>query len=87
MAKSTPAIASGCSFSDGALSIGIVGAGEIVRTIHLPVLSACEGVRLAYIADKYPRAAASLAQTFGTSPVTVSDNAPTGNVKLIATAD
>ena len=86
MAKSAPVSASSGP-SDGALSIGIVGAGEIVRTIHLPVLSSCEGVRLAYIADKNSRAADFLAKTFRTSAVTVSEDAdelPPADVVLLA---
>jgi predicted dehydrogenase len=39
------------------LSIGIVGAGSIVSRVHLPVLATCEGIRLAYVADKRPEAA------------------------------
>ena len=50
--------------ADRVLSVGMVGAGEIVSRIHLPVLSACEGIRIAYIADKNPEAAKSVAASY-----------------------
>ena len=56
-----------------AVSVGIVGAGEIVSRIHLPVLTACEGVRLAYVADRNPATAKLVAKTFATLAVTTSD--------------
>jgi predicted dehydrogenase len=56
------------------LSVGIVGAGEIVSRIHLPVLSACEGLRIAYVADKDPEAAQSVAGSYKVDPVPVAGN-------------
>jgi len=64
------------------LSVGIVGAGEIVSRIHLPVLSACEGIRIAYIADKNPEAAQSVAGSYKVAPVTV-----TGNLDMLPQTD
>lgn len=69
------------------LSVGIIGAGEIVSRIHLPVLSACEDVRLSYIADRNPDAAASVAKSFRTAAVVVADNLdrlPPSDVVLLA---
>ena len=59
------------------LSVGIVGAGDIVSRIHLPVLSACDGIRIAYVADKNPEAAQSVAGSYKIAPVIVSDNLDT----------
>ncbi len=69
------------------LSLGIVGAGEIVSRIHLPVLSACEGIRIAYVADKNPEVARSVAGSYEVAPVTVADNLdmlPQTDVTLLA---
>ena len=71
----------------GLLSVGIVGAGEIVRRMHLPVLSACEDIRIAYVADKNPEAAQSVAGSYKVAPVTVADNLdmlPQTDVVLLA---
>jgi predicted dehydrogenase len=59
------------------LSVGIVGAGEIVSRVHLPVLGACEGIRIAYVADKNPRTARSVAGSYNIAPVTEIDNLET----------
>jgi len=69
------------------LSVGVVGAGEIVSRMHLPVLSACEGVRLAYVADRNPDTAKLVAKSVGTLPVTVTDNLdalPAADLVLLA---
>jgi len=69
------------------LSVGVVGAGEIVSRIHLPVLSACEGIRLAYVADRNPETAKLVAKNFGTLAVTVADKTdelPETDVVLLA---
>lgn len=70
----------------GLLSVGIVGAGEVVRRIHLPVLSACEGIRIAYVADKNPEAAKSVAGSYRIAPVTADslDMLPQTDVVLLA---
>lgn len=64
------------------LSVGIVGAGEIVSRIHLPVLTACEGIRIVYVADKNPAAARSVAGSYEVVPITVADNAADSLDKL-----
>jgi predicted dehydrogenase len=69
------------------LSVGIVGAGEIVSRIHLPVLSACEGIRIAYVADKNPEASQSVGGSYKLAAVTVTDNLdrlPQTDVVLLA---
>ncbi len=69
------------------LSVGIVGAGEIVSRIHLPVLSACEDIRIVYVADKNPETARSVAGSYKVAPVTVADNLdklPQTDVVLLA---
>jgi len=69
------------------LSVGIVGAGEIVSRIHLPVLSACEGIRISYVADKNPELARSVAGSYKLAPVSVADNLdelPQTDVVLLA---
>ena len=69
------------------LSVGIIGAGEIVNRIHLPVLSACEDVRVSYVADRNAEAAASVAKAFRTTAVAVADNLdslPPSDVVLLA---
>ncbi len=69
------------------LSVGIVGAGEIVSRIHLPVLCACEGVRVAYVADKSTEAARSVGANYNISAITVADqleDLPQTDVVLLA---
>jgi predicted dehydrogenase len=69
------------------LSVGIVGAGEIVSRIHLPVLSACEGIRIAYIADKNSEVAKSVAESYKLLPITVAnvlEHLPQTDVVLLA---
>ncbi|MFZ3263062.1 MAG: Gfo/Idh/MocA family oxidoreductase [Terriglobales bacterium] len=73
--------------SDRALSVGIVGAGEIVSRIHLPVLSACEGIQLAYVADKNPESARLVAKSFGCQPISLAgrlEELPETDVVLLA---
>jgi predicted dehydrogenase len=69
------------------LSVGIVGAGEIVSRIHLPVLSACEGIRIAYIADNNREAAQSVAASYKVPSIIVADDLdvlPQTDVVLLA---
>jgi predicted dehydrogenase len=47
------------------LSIGIVGAGEISRKAHLPVLVNVPDVRIAWIYDRRPASARALAEAYG----------------------
>lgn len=49
------------------LSVGVVGAGEIAQVAHLPVLTAMEGVSVAWITDRDPVRARRVARGFGTS--------------------
>jgi predicted dehydrogenase len=69
------------------LSVGIVGAGEIVSKIHLPVLSACEGIRVVYLSDKNLQTACSVAGSYKINPLAVAenlDNLPQTDVVLLA---
>jgi predicted dehydrogenase len=69
------------------LTVGIVGAGEIVSRIHLPALTACQGIRIAYIADKNSDAAKSVAASYKLVPVPVTDDLdklPQTDVALLA---
>ena len=56
------------------LSVGIVGAGEITSRIHLPVLTACDGIRIAYVADKNAQAANAVGGSYKLNAVTVPAN-------------
>jgi predicted dehydrogenase len=51
--------------STAPLSIGIIGAGEISRKSHLPVLANMRDARIAWIYDQRPASAQSLAQAYG----------------------
>jgi predicted dehydrogenase len=53
------------SKSGGTLSIGVVGAGEISRKSHLPVLANISDVEIAWIYDRRPASAQTLAQAYG----------------------
>ncbi len=69
------------------LSVGVLGAGEIVSRVHLPVLSACEGIEIAYVADKSSEAARSVAGSYKITPVSVGDDLkqiPQTDVVLLA---
>ena len=47
------------------LSVGIIGAGTVVRERHLPALAAQDGVRLAWVCDPVPGAAERVAGMYG----------------------
>ena len=47
------------------VSVGIIGAGVIVQTVHLPVLFATPGIRVAWIVDANDALAAKVAKAFG----------------------
>lgn len=51
--------------SDAMLSVGIVGAGEIARKSHLPVLAGTPDVRIAWLYDRRPEPAQALARAYG----------------------
>src|ERR1035438_2890084 len=82
-----PTTTPGDSTAASVLSVGIVGAGEIVSRIHLPALSACEDIRIAYVADKDPEAAQSVAGSYKIAPIIVADDLerlPQTDVVLLA---
>jgi predicted dehydrogenase len=82
-----PSIEPGKDAGQRVLSVGIIGAGEIVSRIHLPVLSNCEGVDIAYVADKSAEAADSVAGSYKIAPVCVGNDLeqiPRTDVVLLA---
>jgi predicted dehydrogenase len=73
--------------SSSILSIGIVGAGNIVSRVHLPVLSACSEIKIAYVADKNERLAKSVASGYSLSAASVGsdiETLPQTDVVLLA---
>ncbi len=56
--------------STAPVSVGIVGAGAITRKSHLPVLASMVGVRVAWIYDQRPEAAAVLSRAYRVPAVT-----------------
>ena len=53
------------------LEIGIIGAGSISSTVHLPLLSCIENVSVKYIADTFdPK---DLAKTYNTQSIKITD--------------
>jgi predicted dehydrogenase len=72
--------------SDRPLTIGIVGAGEITRKAHLPVLLNIPGVRVAWLLDQRPERAAALAAAHGLPHVHPHDTTqlPACDVALLA---
>src|SRR5271155_1452070 len=65
MLQLTPKTGRGTSRSAAALSIGVVGAGEISRKSHLPVLVNIPGIDIAWIYDRNPASAQALAGAHG----------------------
>jgi predicted dehydrogenase len=68
-------------------SIGIVGAGEIVSRLHLPVLKALPTVKVAWITDANNARASSVATGFGipaVAPAARPDELPDADVVLLA---
>ena len=47
------------------LVLGVIGAGEIVRSAHLPAMLALSGARVDWIVDRDERKARTLARSFG----------------------
>lgn len=52
------------SFPSAPLSIGIIGAGQVVANLHLPTLLALVGARVAWVADAGAARARTLARAF-----------------------
>ena len=59
--------------ADRELSVGIIGAGAVVRERHLPALAAQDGVRLAWVCDPARGAAERIAAMYGGRVSTVSE--------------
>ena len=51
------------------LALGVLGAGQIVSNVHLPVASALPEVRLSWMADVNPEKAEAVARAFGVKHV------------------
>lgn len=72
---------------DHELKIGIIGVGNIVRTMHLPLLYSIPGVRVAYLADLVVDRA--IARLFGAEPIAIEPNGnpdfPNADVVFVAT--
>src|SRR5258708_6042613 len=54
-------------------SVGIIGAGSIVTSFHLPVLLAMQQVRVEWITDIDAKMAGSVAKAFGVPPLAMPD--------------
>jgi predicted dehydrogenase len=68
-------------------SVGIIGAGDIVKKVHLPVLSAMENVRVEWITDVNPARAITLARSYNLNYCQCPDdltNLPNADVVLLA---
>jgi predicted dehydrogenase len=72
--------------NSNALSVGIVGAGEIVRRVHLPVLLNIPDVRIAWIHDQRPERARAMAKShnIGAAPDCAVEALPSCDVALLA---
>jgi predicted dehydrogenase len=49
----------------GSVAVGVIGAGTITRTLHVPVLLALSEARIAWVADRDVGAARSVVEAFG----------------------
>src|SRR5262245_16471005 len=70
------------------IQVGIVGAGEITRLVHLPVLKNYVGVDIAWIADLDPQRVRSLGRTFDVDRQIVLESEiqlPSCDIVLLAT--
>ncbi len=73
--------------SIGPCSVGIIGAGVISTSVHIPVLRAMDGVNIAWIADSRADLAASVARLNHTQPAPIVDGPaglPKADVVLLA---
>ncbi len=69
------------------MSVGVVGAGQISRVGHVPVLAAMDEVSLAWITDRDPDRAKELADGFGTRYAPLPDDLtklPDADIILLA---
>jgi predicted dehydrogenase len=68
------------------MQIGIIGAGEIVRQVHLPVLLGMPGVRVAWLFDAAEERAAAVGAAYGIRVVRAAspEDLPACDVALIA---
>ena len=68
------------------LSIGIVGAGEITRKLHLPVLLNVPDVEIAWLCDRQPSRAATVGKAYGVNALAAArpESLPECDVALLA---
>jgi UDP-N-acetyl-2-amino-2-deoxyglucuronate dehydrogenase len=72
---------------DHAITLGIVGAGDIVSKVHLPALLAMDDVRVTWITDSSAERALSVGAAFGVKPVRLPEDPadlPKSDVALLA---
>ena len=70
------------------LTVGVVGAGEVATKIHLPVLTAIPGIRLAYVADTSAAAAKAAGKSYGIESLAITKSVsalPVTDVVLLST--
>lgn len=69
------------------LSIGIVGAGQLASTVHLPVIHALDGARVAWVADTARERAAQVGAAYSVPGITIRggpEELPSADVVLLA---
>lgn len=68
------------------LSVGIVGAGEITRKLHLPVLLSMQDVEVAWLCDRRHSQAATLGKAYGIDSIAAGqpDALPACDIALLA---
>ncbi len=69
------------------LTVGVVGAGEIVSRMHLPVLRECAGLRVIYVADKNHDTVRSVARNYRAEAICINDSPnvlPKTDIALLA---
>jgi len=66
--------------------VGVVGAGKIASSAHLPVLHNIDGVRIGYVADTDGRRARRMGRSYGTEGIEIDDagSLPECDVALLA---
>jgi predicted dehydrogenase len=69
------------------LSIGIIGAGQLASSVHVPVIHALDGARVAWVADIAGERAARVGAAYSVPAITIRDSPeelPSADVVLLA---
>jgi predicted dehydrogenase len=69
------------------MSIGVVGAGQIVATCHLPAILSLENTRVAWVTDRDPARSRRTCRSYGVKMIAMPDdpaNLPEADVVLLA---